>query len=92
MVINRGEGVAESSVVGIPDKKWGEAVLALVVAKKGASLTEEYIINYCGEYLASYKKPKKVIFRDTLPVSAQGKILKRELKKEFWKEEDRLIH
>jgi acyl-CoA synthetase (AMP-forming)/AMP-acid ligase II len=91
-VIYKINGVKMCAVIGIPDKKWGEAVLALVVAKKGASLTEEYIINYCGEYLASYKKPKKVIFRDSLPVSAQGKILKRELRKEFWKEEDRLIH
>ena len=91
-VIYQINGVKMCAVIGIPDKKWGEAVLALVVAKKGASLTEEYIINYCGEYLASYKKPKKVIFRDTLPVSAQGKILKRELRKEFWKEEERLIH
>ena len=91
-VIYKINGVKMCAVIGTPDKKWGEAVLALVVAKKGASLTEEYIINYCGEYLASYKKPKKVIFRDSLPVSAQGKILKRELRKEFWKEEDRLIH
>jgi len=80
------------AVIGIPNEKWGEAVLALVVVKEGANLSEEYIINYCGEYIASYKKPKKIIFRDHPPVSAQGKILKRELRKKFWKDQDRLIH
>ena len=70
----------------------GEGVLALVVLKEEANLSEEQIINYCGEYLAGYKKPKKVIFRDSLPVSAQGKILKRKLREEFWKDKERLIH
>ncbi len=91
-VIYQLNGVKLCAVIGIPDKKWGEAVIALIVPKKGASLTEEQIINYCGEYLANYKRPKKVVFKDDLPVSAAGKILKRVLKEEFWKGKERQIH
>ena len=91
-VIYQIEDVKMCAVIGIPDKKWGEAVLALIVPKLGAVLTEEQIIAYCGEHIAGYKKPKRVIFKDDLPISPQGKILKKELRKEFWKEEERLIH
>ena len=91
-VIYQLNGVKLCAVIGVPDEKWGEAVVALIVPKKGANLKGEQIIHYCGEHLAGYKKPKKVIFRDDLPVSAQGKILKRKLKDEFWKQEERLIH
>jgi len=91
-VIYQLDGVKMCAVIGVPDDKWGEAVVALVVLKDGANLSEEQIINYCGEYLAGYKKPKKVLFRDALPVSAQGKILKRKLREEFWKDKERLIH
>ena len=85
-VIYQLDGIKMCAVIGIPDDKWGEAVTALVVLKEGANISEEQIISYCGEYLASYKKPKKVLFRDDLPVSAQGKILKRKLREEFWKD------
>ncbi|TFG23866.1 MAG: hypothetical protein EU529_06075 [Promethearchaeota archaeon] len=91
-VIYQIDGVKMCAVIGVPDEKWGEAVVALIVPKEGANLKGEKIIHYCGEHLAGYKKPKKVIFREDLPVSAQGKILKRKLKDEFWKEEKRLIH
>ena len=91
-VIYQIDGVKMCAVIGVPDKKWGEAVVALIVPKEGANLKGEQIIHYCGDHLAGYKKPKKVIFRDDLPVSAQGKILKRELKDEFWKGKERLIH
>ncbi|MFW9899002.1 MAG: class I adenylate-forming enzyme family protein [Candidatus Thorarchaeota archaeon] len=91
-VIYQFDGVKMCAVIGVPSEKWGEAVVALIVPKKGANLKGEQIIEYCGEHLAGYKKPKKVIFRDDFPVSAQGKILKRVLKDEFWKGKDRHIH
>ncbi|MHA1466477.1 MAG: class I adenylate-forming enzyme family protein [Promethearchaeota archaeon] len=91
-VIYQLDGVKMCAVIGIPDEKWGEAVVAMVVLKEGANLNENQIISYCGEYLAGYKRPKKIIFRDVLPVSAQGKILKRKLREEFWKDKERLIH
>ena len=79
------------AVIGIPNEKWGEAVTALVIPKQGASITEEEIIKYCGEHLAGYKKPKQIIFKDEFPLSPQGKILKKELRKEFWGDTDRQI-
>ena len=91
-VIYKIEGVKMCAVIGIPDEKWGEAVLALVVPKKGATLSEEQIIAYCGEHLASYKKPKEVEFMEDFPVSPQGKILKRELREKYWQGLERQIH
>jgi long-chain acyl-CoA synthetase len=91
-VIYQLDGVKMCAVIGMPDAKWGEAVIALIVPKKGANLKEEQIINYCGKYLGGYKKPKKVLFKDDFPVSAQGKILKKILKEEFWKGKKRHIH
>jgi len=86
------EEVKMCAVIGIPDDKWGEAVLALIVLKEGVDLTEEQIIKYCGEHLAGYKKPKAVVFMDAFPVSGQGKILKRELRAKYWEGIERLIH
>jgi acyl-CoA synthetase (AMP-forming)/AMP-acid ligase II len=73
--------ISEAAVYGIPDEKWGEMVCAAVILKKGEALTEEDVIRYCKENLASYKKPKKVRFVTSLPKNSVGKILKEELKK-----------
>jgi fatty-acyl-CoA synthase len=73
--------ISEVAVYGIPDEKWGEMVCAAVILKKGEALTEEDVIRYCKENLASYKKPKKVRFVTSLPKNSVGKILKEELKK-----------
>ena len=91
-VIYNYNGVKMCAVIGIPDKKWGESVLALIIPKEGAVLKEEEIISYCGEHLAGYKKPKEVIFVDDFPVSAQGKILKRELREKYLEGIERQIH
>lgn len=72
-------GVKEVGVVGVPDEKSGEAVKAFVV-KRGPALTMEAVIAHCKENLAAYKVPKQVEFRDKLPKSPIGKILRRELK------------
>lgn len=71
------------AVIGVPDPKWGEVGLACVVLKPGATATEEELIAFLKERLASYKVPKRVVFMDSLPISAAGKILKRELRKQF---------
>ena len=78
--------VADVAVVGEPDKLWGESVKAVVVLKKGASLTSQEVIEYCKAHLASYKKPRKVVYVDALPRNASGKVLKRQLKSETQKE------
>lgn len=90
-VIYRHPGVQLCAVIGIPDEKYGEAVAAFIVPKKGHKLTGEEIIQICKEHIASYKKPKRIIFSKSLPMSPQGKILKRKLREKFWKGRERQI-
>ncbi|MCB8928738.1 MAG: long-chain fatty acid--CoA ligase [Ardenticatenaceae bacterium] len=79
-VIYQHPSVAETAVIGIPDPKWQEVGLALVVVKEGASLTEQEVIDFCQGKLARYKIPKQVRFMKELPRTAAGKVLKRELR------------
>jgi long-chain acyl-CoA synthetase len=72
-------GVLECAVVGIPDEKTGEAV-KLVVVKKDPSLNEADVMAHCRAHLTSYKRPKVVVFQDSLPKTPVGKILRRELR------------
>jgi len=71
------------AVVGIPDARWGEVGLACAVLKPGAAATEEELLAHLSGHLARYKVPKHVVFLDSLPISAAGKILKRELREQF---------
>jgi long-chain acyl-CoA synthetase len=71
--------VKEAAVVGVPDTYRGETVKAFVVLKKGRFVTEEELLQHCKKHLASYKVPKRVEFRDELPKSGVGKILRRTL-------------
>ena len=71
--------VLEAAVRGVPDAYRGETVKAFVVLKEGAHASEEELIGYCRARLASFKAPRMVEFRDALPKSAVGKILRREL-------------
>jgi fatty-acyl-CoA synthase len=71
------------AVVGVPDSKWGEVGKACVVLKAGAATTPEELIAFMQERLARYKVPKSVEFLPELPISAAGKILKRELRQRF---------
>jgi len=73
--------VLEVAAIGIPDEKSGE-VIKIFVVKKDPSLTEEELRDYCSENLTKYKVPKFIVFRDTLPKSNVGKILRRALKEE----------
>ncbi len=74
--------VQEAAVIGVPDEYRGETVKAVVVRKPGADLDEPTLIAFCKERLAKYKVPKLVEFRDTLPKSNIGKVLKRVLVEE----------
>jgi len=75
-------GVAEVGVIGKPDERSGEVVMAIVV-KKDESLTEEALRTFCREGLTSYKVPKSIIFTDELPKTNVGKILRRELRDQY---------
>jgi fatty-acyl-CoA synthase len=81
--IYRLEGVSEVAVIGLPHPKWIEAVTAVVVAKSGHALDEAVVVAHCGRHLAQFKVPKRVIFTDALPKNPSGKLLKRELRKEY---------
>jgi len=72
--------ILEACTIGVPDPYRGETVKSFVVVKPGESLTEEEIVNYCRDRLAAYKVPKKIEFLESLPKSAIGKILRREIK------------
>ncbi|MDQ1238284.1 MAG: long-chain acyl-CoA synthetase [Thermodesulfobacteriota bacterium] len=73
--------ILEGCAIGVPDDYSGERIKAFVVLKEGETITEEEIIEYCKQNLVKYKIPKYVEFVDSLPKSAVGKILRKELKK-----------
>lgn len=81
--IARHPAVASCAAIGIADEKWGEVVHAIVVLKSGQSSTETEIRDHCREWIAGYKCPRSVEFRDELPLSGAGKILKTELRKTY---------
>jgi long-chain acyl-CoA synthetase len=72
--------IKEVAVIGVPDEYRGETVKAFVVLKEGESATEEEIVEFCRERMASYRVPRTVEFRDDLPKSMIGKVLRRELR------------
>jgi acyl-CoA synthetase (AMP-forming)/AMP-acid ligase II len=76
--------IAEVAVIGIPDPLWVERVHAVVVLKADATATENEIIAFCKEHVASYKAPKSVEFLESLPKNPQGKILKKEIRSKYW--------
>lgn len=78
-VISRNPKVLEVAAIGIPDERCGEAVKVFIV-KKDQSLSEKELINFCRESLTGYKLPKFIEFRDSLPKSNIGKVLRRELR------------
>jgi malonyl-CoA/methylmalonyl-CoA synthetase len=82
-VLNRHERVAESCVIGIPDEKWGEKVVAALVLKAGAATTAKEIKDYCKGHLLDWKCPKEVFFLEELPRNRMGKVMKEEVARRF---------
>jgi fatty-acyl-CoA synthase len=75
--------VADAAVIGVPDDRWGECGLAILVLKPECALEPEAVIAHCRAHLAKYKTPKAVVFVDALPRNAAGKVLKRELRARY---------
>ena len=74
--------VADVQVIGVPDAKYGEAVMACIVLKKGATLTKEEMIEYIKSHMARHKVPQYIEFVDSFPMNAAGKVLKYKMREE----------
>lgn len=73
-------GVSAAAVIGIADETWGEVGRAFVVVQEGYTVTSEAIVEHCRARLAKFKIPRSIVFVDTLPRTASGKVLKRDLR------------
>ena len=84
--------VASCAVIAVPDPAWGERVHAVVVLRPGHTASAEEIREHCKTLIAAYKAPRSCEFADRLPLSAAGKVLKRELRKPYWRNASRDVH
>lgn len=75
--------VANVAILGLTDPRWGEVVTAVVVRRAGAALSADDLLAYAGERLAAYKRPKRIVFRDALPLSSMSKVAKQALRTEL---------
>lgn len=83
--------VLETAVIGVPHKDWGESVMAVVALQPGAIVDGEELRNFCKERIAAYKVPKSIEFVEALPKTGAGKILKRELRDQYWQGAERRV-
>ncbi|MEV5835498.1 AMP-binding protein [Nocardia sp. NPDC052112] len=83
--------VQDCAVIGTPHQDWGEAVTAVVELNEGAEVSEEELIAYCRPTLGGIRTPKKVVFVAELPRSANGKVLKKDVRESFWRGHERQI-
>jgi long-chain acyl-CoA synthetase len=82
-ILSTHPAVAQVAVFGVDDPLWGEAITASVVPREGLKVTMEELMQYCKDRLAGYKRPKKIFLVDDLPKNLYGKVLRKELKKQF---------
>lgn len=75
--------VEEAAVIGVPDVEWGQQPRAIVTLKQGETATEEEIIEYCAPRLAGFKRPRTVVFVDSLPRNQLGKVLRNKLREQY---------
>ena len=90
--IYRHPAVLECAVFGVPDEIWGERVHATIVLKPELTVEESAIIDHCRALIAGYKLPRSFdLGSEPLPKSGAGKILKRELRKPYWADQERQV-
>ena len=84
--------VREACVIGVPDDKWGEAVTAFVVVRENERLGSDELIAFAGRKLAAYSRPKRVDFVPEIPKTPYGKMDKKAIRAQFWKDQGRQVH
>jgi len=89
--MSRHEKIAQVAVIGTPDKKWGEKVVAFVSIIPGENVSENELIAHCKKFLAGYKVPKEIHFMESLPTTSTGKIQKNSLRAPYWQNSNRNI-
>ncbi len=87
-VISSHPAVKEVVVFGIPDEIYGESVCATIVLKQHVEVTDNEVIEHCSDRMSNYKKPKKIVFTDSLPKNATGKIVKNILRDPYWSKQE----
>ena len=90
-VLSAHPSVYEAAVIPVPDAKWGEVPKALVVLKPGMKATEDELLEFCRARLSHYKCPRSVDFPESLPKTGTGKVLKRELRRQYWAAEKGVV-
>jgi len=84
--------ILECTVIAVPDERWGETPKALAVLRPGHQATAEDVLAYCRGHLAGFKVPSSVEFRESLPRSGTGKIMKQELREPYWRGYEKRVH
>jgi fatty-acyl-CoA synthase len=85
-------GVAEACVIGVPDEKWGETVMALVVPKPGSDVTSAELIAHCREHLTHFKCPTSVEFCSEFARTSTGKLQKFKIRAPYWEGRTRQVN
>lgn len=83
--------VQETAVFGIPSVKWGETPLATIILKAGVEVTEEEMLAWINEKVSKYQRISRVVFMKDFPRNPAGKILKREMRSPYWKDQEGMI-
>jgi long-chain acyl-CoA synthetase len=90
-VISTLAGVQEVAVVGAPDERFGECIVAVIAPRPGHVVTEADVLQVCSQELADFKKPRRIVFVDELPKTGSGKIQRRQVREPFWAAEQRRV-